>query len=110
MALVMSLLGRLGRGAGADGPGRRADPPVVIYLRRPPAGRTPSGRAGAPARSAAWTASATSYRPRLENGQVTYKVVDGPLKRMAEIARKHPESTYVLLIDEINRANVSKVL
>jgi len=41
---------------------------------------------------------------------VTYKVVDGPLKRMAAIARQHPDRTYVLLIDEINRANMSKVL
>lgn len=50
------------------------------------------------------------YRPRLENGQVTYKVVDGPLKRIAAIAREQPDRTYVLLIDEINRANMSKVL
>ena len=40
------------------------------------------------------------YRPRLENGQVTYKVIDGPLKRMAEIARQHPDRTYVLLIGD----------
>ena len=28
------------------------------------------------------------YRPRLEDGQVTYEVVDGPLKRIAAIARR----------------------
>ncbi len=51
------------------------------------------------------------YRPRLsESGQVTYEVVDGPLKRIAAQATERPDVTHVLLIDELNRGNVAKIL
>ena len=50
------------------------------------------------------------YRPKLINGQVTYEVVDGPLKRIATTALVRPDVDHVLLIDELNRANVAKVL
>ncbi len=36
-------------------------------------------------------------------------VVPGPLKRIAEEARKAPGKPFVLVIDEINRANIAKV-
>ena len=51
-------------------------------------------------------------RPKTEGG-VGFELIheDGVLKRIAERARKAPPSApYVLVIDEINRANVSKVL
>ena len=47
------------------------------------------------------------WRPQ-ENGQFIIK--NGPLKEMALKASKHPKETFVLVIDEINRANLSKVL
>jgi MoxR-like ATPase len=50
-------------------------------------------------------------RPRvLPNGQVTYEVTPGPLMLAAEAARAEPGARHVLVIDEINRANLAKVL
>jgi MoxR-like ATPase len=49
------------------------------------------------------------YRPRAGNGQAGFRLVDGPLKRIARLARDNPDSRYVLLIDEINRGNLAKV-
>ncbi len=38
-----------------------------------------------------------------------FRVVDGPLVRLAGRARRQPEQTFVLLVDEINRGNVPAV-
>ncbi|WP_197723058.1 McrB family protein [Kocuria rosea] len=47
-------------------------------------------------------------RPDPEN-PTSFRVVNGPLLRIAKEARAHPEDTYVLLVDEINRGNVPAV-
>ncbi len=51
------------------------------------------------------------YRPALENGQPTFKLKDGPLLRMVNRAKKvGQDQKCVLIIDEINRGNLAKVL
>ena len=49
------------------------------------------------------------YRPRAENGVLTYELVPGPLRRLAETAREHADRLHLLIVDEINRGNLSKI-
>jgi 5-methylcytosine-specific restriction protein B len=47
------------------------------------------------------------YRPTVEAGK--FELMDGPLRKICKRADNDPEQKYVLLIDEINRANLSQV-
>ena len=51
------------------------------------------------------------YRPvgTGATGSVTFALVPGPLKQMADAARADPHHPYVLVVDELNRANLAKV-
>ena len=49
------------------------------------------------------------FRPRLHNGQPGFELVAGPLRRIAAQAAANPRTTYILVIDELNRGNVAKV-
>ena len=51
------------------------------------------------------------YRPAVDDdGQMTYELASGPLVRLAERAEEHPDELHVMVIDEINRANLPRVL
>jgi 5-methylcytosine-specific restriction protein B len=50
------------------------------------------------------------YRPvSTTGGSVAFEIKPGPLRRLAAAAAQDPETPYVLIIDEINRANLAKV-
>ena len=49
-------------------------------------------------------------RPVIVEGQVQYGVKPGVFRRICDTAEKNPDSRYLLIIDEINRANIAKVL
>ncbi|MGA5541277.1 McrB family protein [Mycobacterium sp. NPDC051198] len=48
-------------------------------------------------------------RPIADNGQVSFEVIEGKLIKIADKARMAPDQTFVLVIDEINRANLPSV-
>lgn len=48
-------------------------------------------------------------KPVIENGHVTYNVESGIFKNICEKASKDTNNAYFLIIDEINRGNVSKI-
>ena len=52
------------------------------------------------------------YRPTKtgDDGGIRYELTPGPLKRMAANARKAPGQQHVMIIDEINRGNLPRVL
>lgn len=50
------------------------------------------------------------FRPqKLDDGSFGFDLVPGPLRDMASQAGSNPDTAYVLIIDEINRANIAKV-
>jgi MoxR-like ATPase len=49
-------------------------------------------------------------RPVLEQGQLQYRVEPGVFRQVCERARARPEAWFVLLIDELNRGNLPRIL
>ena len=50
------------------------------------------------------------FRPTLRDGQPAFELRNGPLLRAARMARQAPDYKHFLVVDEINRGNLAKVL
>lgn len=50
------------------------------------------------------------FRPTpRSDGQVGFELKPGPMRRLTDRARKHPDQLFVLVVDEINRGNLAKI-
>lgn len=48
-------------------------------------------------------------KPSSKSGQIEYNIENGIFKQMCIKANSDPENNYVLIVDEINRGNISKI-
>lgn len=53
--------------------------------------------------------SANDQAVAVTQGEVRYEIKQGAFLRLCEEASKHPEYQYAMVIDEINRGNISKI-
>ncbi|PZG16118.1 DUF4357 domain-containing protein [Micromonospora craterilacus] len=50
------------------------------------------------------------FRPESgDDGTLRFKLTSGPLRQLADDAREHPSTAYILIVDEINRGNLAKI-
>jgi hypothetical protein len=49
------------------------------------------------------------YRPVETGGELTYRLLPGALRRIVDEAIESPDQNFILIIDEINRGNLSRI-